>query len=250
MTGILENFDFNWKIINTDKTLLYHYTDVQALQNILGTRCLWASNSSFLNDASEIQYVKQVFDKVYARIKATCDEHEVGFFDMVVEDIDIYLEQYLQGDSKSNVFIVSLSENPDSLVLWSNYSRGDGYNIGFHSQKLIPFLIYLRNEHKIFDSFYHGKVIYDEVQQEDLLYEELRRIYKHLWNHMDFEVDTVIKAQTLCQAAVETYPIQNVMIGPKNNIDIAEHGLRHCLRRKGYGYMANQIKKSQIPLRY
>ena len=43
-------------------------------------------------------------------------------------------------------------------------------------------------------------------------------------------------------------PIEKITIGPKNNLDIAEMGLRSFLESEGYYKII--IKKSKIPLRY
>ncbi len=43
-------------------------------------------------------------------------------------------------------------------------------------------------------------------------------------------------------------PISSITIGPKNNLDIAEIGLRHFLDMNGLDYV--NIKKSEIPYRY
>lgn len=42
--------------------------------------------------------------------------------------------------------------------------------------------------------------------------------------------------------------MEKITIGPKNNLDIAEMGLRSFLESEGY--YKTTIKKSKIPLRY
>ena len=50
----------------------------------------------------------------------------------------------------------------------------------------------------------------------------------------------------------ENFPIESVTIGPRNNIDIAEKGLKMFLMSLGYkvGKSGVEIIKSNIPLRY
>jgi hypothetical protein len=62
---LFDLFDYNWKINQPIKPLLFHYTGINALKNILEHNELWASKSDFLNDYSEIAYIHKILTRRY-----------------------------------------------------------------------------------------------------------------------------------------------------------------------------------------
>lgn len=98
---------------------LYHYTTGQGLKGLLDTNEFHCSNISFLNDPSEIDYVKKLVNKI-------------------VEENDLYksihskLYHKSEEDFFSNPtkFILSFCRNKDSLSMWNRYAKDDGYCIG------------------------------------------------------------------------------------------------------------------------
>jgi len=305
--SFLKHFDYDWKILNGAKPYIFHYTDVNALKNILEKRYLWASKSNFLNDCSEIQYTKNVFENVLKEIKQVSNNEEFSFFEMVEKDLVSYFDESFSNENRGQIFVLSFTENEDSLVLWSNYSNYDGYSIGFDLGELIGLFLKFMKKDQIFDSFYPGRVIYDEKEQRNMLFNQLRKIYSEFRKFNKINHETLMEARAVCQIAVETHsmffkkscfkpeeeyriaflindkskvsrnvkyrigkgslipyleiplysdveeldnPIHSIMIGPKNNIDISLIGLRHFLVNKGFNYMSDHIKKSEIPLRY
>lgn len=205
MISFLKHFDYDWKIISGDKPYVFHYTDINALKNILEKRCFWASKSNFLNDYSELQYTKEIFLNVLEEIKLTSDNEEVGFFEIVEKDLESFFEKGSLDENKSEIFLLSFTENEDSLILWSNYSNYDGYNIGFDLSELIALFLNLMKKEQIFDSFYPGKVIYDENEQRRLLLEQLRKIYSEFRKLNNITHESILDARAICQVAVETY---------------------------------------------
>ncbi len=134
---------------------LYHYTSLAGLKGIIENKEFWVTKSDFLNDKSEIIYISEIIDEVlqsnfknvsiYLKLKNLFDEH---WKKMILD----------------NVFVLSFSTNPDSLTLWSEYSKYLGYNIGFKYGKLF--------EH-INNFIWKGKVIYNREEQIRLLSEVL-----------------------------------------------------------------------------
>jgi hypothetical protein len=98
-----------------------------------------------------------------------------------------------------------LCDDPDSLVLWSNYSNVDGYCLGFNCSIIYQFLNQERNINKKFDHYYIGKIIYDETEQTNILFEEIMRIYRILKEQQNITQENINHAIILCQMTIETY---------------------------------------------
>lgn len=95
-------------IFERPKSIIYHYTNMDALAGILGREhiILWATNASFLNDPSELSQGISLINRI-------------GFSELKLEDFKDY-------------YITSFSKKEDSLVMWSHYgSHGSGCCIGF-----------------------------------------------------------------------------------------------------------------------
>lgn len=141
--------------------LAYHYTGIQGLKGILESKGLFASESKFLNDFKEVTYIRQI-------IKEVCCEAEEQYepeFLIKVNEINTEENWLLE---RTKAFVLSLSEHKDSLILWSNYSKHEGYNLGIdpyilirifnvHKSKLVKESIE-RNGYIDID---HGRVIYE-----------------------------------------------------------------------------------------
>jgi len=101
--------------------VVYHYTTMDALLNIIDKRQLWATNSRYLNDESENRlFIEAVQGRLHVCVP--------GYADLV-------------GNHLSNVykrmvdlpFITSFTEIGDSLTHWRSYCPdGNGVSIGFN----------------------------------------------------------------------------------------------------------------------
>ncbi len=201
---LTEQYDWKWRLQSVSSQLLFHYTGINALKNIFETKELWASKSDFLNDYSEIQYIKDVFDKVYNFVKTNYNEEIAGFFELVNSGLEEYFNKKLIGEEYSQIFVISLSENNDSLVLWSNYSNIDGYNLHFYSNQIFD-VISRQRELGLFDACYPTKFIYNEQEQLTILFEEIMRIYHLMREQKLIDIDTINQATAICQITIETY---------------------------------------------
>ena len=95
--------------------ILYHYTpNFEAIKGIAQKRELWLTNIAFLNDVSELDYIKSL-----------------------EEDLDPVVKSYLQKwgtireENPSHTYIMSFSEKSDYLPLWATFTKMRGYCIGF-----------------------------------------------------------------------------------------------------------------------
>ena len=279
---------------------LYHYTSSNSLQSILKNKVLWLSKSEFLNDRNELKYTIDLVNEIITEMMSDEQTLEELVFK---ESINNYLKR---SDDLFEVYVLSLSKNKDSNLLWSNYATDDGYNIEFQYPNIAL------NLQKQFDEcFGEGNgtiqpyyVIYDLSQQRKLIEKEIQNLYrifkfcfqkndddlflksasKPLTNifhysvffkdkcfsqEEEFRVAVIVQKNNIsnpvynCRtnkgvfipyislaymSLVNESPINSVVIGPKNNLDIAEDGLRYYLDLCEFKECS--IHKSVIPYRY
>jgi hypothetical protein len=162
---------------------LYHYTNTNALLNILLSKKLWISKIDFLNDYSEINLsqnlMKNVFEKldILKIIRDICNIPELkSRLDKIENDLIESCIRHFEIAAKTfELYALSLSEEQDSMTLWSNYSKNDGYNIAFNIKNLIS------NFRNAKVALAHGRIIYDLETQEKILRKETSKIKEHFF---------------------------------------------------------------------
>jgi hypothetical protein len=156
---------------------LHHYTGIQTLLALAPTAsgqkqpCLWSSHVSYLNDSQEILYAREVMR--YGAIPAMMafgHPDDMWFAEEFGKWIDITLA------APFNMFVFSLSEEPNLLSQWRSYTpHGKGVSISF-STELVREIAHV-NKLKI------GKCLYNHNEQRDLitsLIESLWITYRNL----------------------------------------------------------------------
>ncbi|MDR7248944.1 DUF2971 domain-containing protein [Bacillus pumilus] len=130
---------------------LYHYTSVYRLEGIIKNKELWVSHSDFLNDKTERQYTFNLFYKILVERakKASLNFRYVEGVLKIIKDFEY------------PAYVLSLSKNKDSNLLWSNYSQNDGYNIKFDFSSYRSDLS-IDQEKAAAICLFKSKVIYDE----------------------------------------------------------------------------------------
>jgi hypothetical protein len=134
---------------------LYHYTSAEGLTGILESRALWATDTAFLNDWTEVRYAadplvqhmtrhieafladhpperwRMESEKLArARILGAAREFIANFtsnWDEIVPQNDLYV--------RGATFVACLSGDHDQLGQWRGYGKG-GYAIGFRRELL------------------------------------------------------------------------------------------------------------------
>ena len=239
-------------VIGEDE-VLYHYTKLNGIQGIILERCMRATKSSFLNDTNEMYYILHVIRDVIGKIE--CPEWKELLTSQV---LDTVLEM-----DRSSYYIVSFSTEPDSITLWAEFGDHTGYNIGFESGSLL----------KIMDTrqvvSYHGYVIYDRKEQEEMLRELLfERIPAALGISFEAmmsvavaepESDMFLKVKKLIQKALGIYALffkQEEFAAEKEyRIAFKERGNSRILFREKEGFLAPYIAidlsggKKKLPIR-
>ncbi|BDC59537.1 MULTISPECIES: DUF2971 domain-containing protein [Bacillus] len=271
---------------------IYHYTDIYGLDGILkkkekleGKGEFWVSNTDFLNDRTEVNYTIDLSIQIFKKI---CKEKRLN-----QEKIDEYIHLYKQlieinyVQFEGNYYALSFSTNSDSNLLWSNYSKNDGYNIGF------DFRLFIRSIEPAMCSY----VFYDKEKQtkilKSLLEDILTLFMKNtadgkfplgeeaigasnvlIWFFFFFK-DSVFSQEEefrivfilnpnenyQCRPSNGTFipyiersfnkkAVSSITVGPKNNMDINLEGLHKFLKLHEFDIPDYGVKKSNIPYRF
>ena len=166
------------------KGRLYHYTSsVIAVQNILTKGEIWMTKSSAVNDYSEIAYGTNKFREIVRR-ESNADPN--------ITNLARMFEDGIKNNAFGDMYILSLSENGTSRLLWDSYSKKKGYCIGFDGKIAYDFanesfemINVLRGDKFVLESThirsvvvnddpnrrcskYANIVLYDETKQEQL----------------------------------------------------------------------------------
>lgn len=200
----LERINDSVSILNIDSVLnnkcediktVYHYTSIDGLKSILENQTLRISNAKYLNDNSELKYGLQLIKRCAKDIRERNDvknEEVNNLFDEKVHSLILKIEE-----KAKNTYILSLSTNKDSLMLWSNYSGFSGYNLGIDLCKLkhrmknlhignngIEMTKYIGADGEkmyhtcdIHPLVYFLTVVYDLTEQEKMIYKYIEKLH-------------------------------------------------------------------------
>jgi hypothetical protein len=178
-----DEWEAAWQLrhVEADQEVLYHYTDAQGLLGIVQGRQLWASNAAFLNDSTELTYIRGVLAEVAEQFR---DEHAVtadireyaasafagtGRFSptegRTASVISILEDAPMMASGILDVYVSCFCSWGDLLSQWRGYpSNGGGYALGLRPESIKCGGGVLR------------RVIYDEETQRRLLYDLLAPI--------------------------------------------------------------------------
>lgn len=191
---ILLNTDgkINIAIEQSESNYLYHYTSNTGLMGIVGSNCFWVSRADFLNDSLEIAYLKEILQFTISEIENSFDgildkrDSNGSLLKLIISQLKSALNRYpdLYLHYAKQTFILSLSENNDSLTLFSNYSNGDGYNIGFKREELVRLI-----DQESGNIIQMGKVNYNREYQENIIYNDIIDNYELLIDRLSNRSD-------------------------------------------------------------
>jgi len=184
--------------------MLYHYTSVEGLLGILDNRTIWVTKSDFLNDYSELVYLRQVYAELLDRLKAERDEMaESGPFYRMLKAAGDRLDDpaWLQ---EQELFVLSLTHHGDSYTMWSNFSGHHGYNIQIDCKALIGIW-----ESEGIKPLCRGMIVYDREEQAGMLYRELQAVYR-AWQPGGAAEDGTAQAGELVDGMLERFKIYGI----------------------------------------
>ena len=144
---------------------LYHYTNAQGLLGMLQSNRIWATNSRFMNDPTEITYATHLVREIMGSALLKEDTRWLG---KLKDQVSTFLNEY---ENNAKVYIACFCTRGDLLSQWRGYGAvGGGYAIGFSGKHIGA---------KEITSFDQPepilrKVIYDRLMQERLVSDWLR----------------------------------------------------------------------------
>lgn len=100
----------------TPPSNLWHYTSLEALQGIVDSCSIWATDVRFLNDSREFIYARDIFTEVIDDRKERAPSADELVFISAKEML-----QYAWHEDKYQVFVASFSANEDQLSQWRAY---------------------------------------------------------------------------------------------------------------------------------
>jgi len=133
---------------------VYHYTSAQGLAGILADHAIRATNFTFLNDPTEVQFGRQLVERELAAL--------VDSTDLTVNTFLAAVSRNLTTRSLAEVYVASFSSLDDDLSQWRAYgsSLPERYAIGFDAVSLIDLTIAQANA-------MYAQVLYRSAQQRD-----------------------------------------------------------------------------------
>ena len=154
---------------------IYHYTDLNALLNIIQNGKLWLTNSRNLNDHQEVSWFLNKFKE--AKGKALQAHPELKELE------DLFHNLWMNLNYSFETHICSFSTESDRLSQWRAYADdGQGVAIGFKKEtfKLNSNPLMLHVDPKRTIGIYN--VIYDENKQNKLIEELVNKIIQFAKN--------------------------------------------------------------------
>lgn len=174
---------------------LCHYTDANGLNGILSGNCFWVTRSDYLNDKSEIIQIKEVIKYVHNMFLENRSSYynkldpNGMLLDHFMEYIRFLGNKFDNRHSTRNydIYVLSLSENSDSLALFSNYSTLNGYCLGFDTDKLLNFVnpTYNYSSHKGL-LLTGGRVVYSFKEQIKTLMNDILEVYNTVFERVKY----------------------------------------------------------------
>lgn len=141
--------------------LLYHYTDYQALEGIVGKAQLRLNNILNMNDAAEMRFFMDGLSAaVMDRLKKDGDEENL-------KEVKLFFDEELKKEFYYSAYAACFSKNRDDAAQWERYgNHGRGVCIAFSKELMQDMTagtvsleeVYYREDmrlHKLVDTFYN-----------------------------------------------------------------------------------------------
>lgn len=170
-----------------DIDVLYHYTTAQGIQSILRDRSFWASDISYLNDSSELDYDLKLFQERLEDFALEVNSEWVKNFYYL---LGIQTNELFKIHNR--VYVVCFCTKGNLLSQWRGYGDGGGgYSIGLSATNDAGNMqtnVTPTQENRLF----LRQVIYDPVEQNQLLNSVLSSFSSIIKNFDPAMVQTVL----------------------------------------------------------
>ena len=157
----------------SDIAYLSHYTsNVKALSNICSGE-FWATDIKDFGDKCEGKLILQRINEIISKINIFSDEQNKQVCNLIGNDEKI--EKFI---SEHRTAVLSMCLNTDSVYLWNNYAKENGYNIIFDKNIFVDSLsFFIANGEKKDKSYIsHAKIVYNTNKQIDIIKEEINEL--------------------------------------------------------------------------
>ena len=195
--------------------LLYHYTNIDGLQGILGSHDdnddvkLWFTNARYLNDVSEGEELDRIYKKVCMEMKncGEISEEEYKEISDIRFNKKIIIYTLLDDETgedityidyeQTTVYICCFCRNGDSLNMWRYYTKNNtGCAICFIDDRLKR---YKEGEQFVSKDTTIGKfevchVTYDDAEKEEIVRSGIREIMRKFDEMQVSRADNLKKA--------------------------------------------------------
>src|ERR1017187_1806328 len=148
---------------------LWHYTSLEALEGILSSGKIWATEARFTSDSTEYVFARQVATDYLKALKP----QRVGVRELL-ELLDLSYEKGVVSPEFVDVFIVSFSAAEDLKSQWKEYGKDyKGVSIAFDLRHARPPL-------ELDTSTTLAPCVYQKDEQEELILEALNRFMEQM----------------------------------------------------------------------
>lgn len=143
---------------NSQPDVLWHYTNTAGFLGICRTGKLWATNTEYLNDISELRYARSLLlNATYNRETSSIDKNEINMLNS--------FRARIRRDLMRPVFVTSLSAVKNELSQWRAYGGSSGsFALGFNTASLVAAV----EKNNTAPQFKLYKCIYDEQRSRCL----------------------------------------------------------------------------------
>jgi Protein of unknown function (DUF2971). len=276
----MDEFDVNQKLNNLQlkSGLVYHYTSADAISKIIQNDTLWVSEKGFLNDISEFSYPLSIRQELLAKCNELNKKDLLGFADGINKYKFYIFSLSTEADSmplwseycscKGYCMGLDINELIDKFQAGSiPFIHGkviyDKKEQDALIQEEIDYVQEFINDNNMFkrwndemekiasamasieklSHFFKKPVYYSEkeyrfvfaVRKKDGIVTKFRDKNGIIIPYI--EIDKLNKL-----------PIKEIIIGPKNDIDMAKHGIENLLQSKLYENV--NMMESEATLRY
>jgi len=134
-----------------DPEIVYHYTTMDAMINMVETGSIWATSISYLNDVSEGEHFLKLICERLPEYRQTHKLEDDSIFDGIREKSDVAFKDRSFGlGFKGRPSVASFSQEADSLPQWRSYCpNGNGVAVGFRVECLQRAFVGLKNDPNI-----------------------------------------------------------------------------------------------------
>jgi len=212
----------------------YHYTSPEGLMGILRNKHIFFTDCQFLNDYQERLEINNELDYFWTTNRRDYDKEFCNLLKCIkiseYEDVDF---TYIEGEEDSvscRYFVMSASNNKDSLNMWKYYAKNGSYN-GYNVGLFVPALDDEWIDRETGVAVESGDVIYSSAEKQKKIFLEVEKIYE-VWckykrnEKLDLKISRDFKAwisyasiffKNECFASEEEFRF--VAIAPRNKLN-------------------------------